>query len=220
MANQGKNQPQANPIQQQTSSTTATSGNPPPASTSTTTAPSTTTATSSSTATNPNVTTITLGSEVIEYDPNGASTSLVEVFFKKADRAQLQPDKLATLFEKATKTQFTGKFDLVSPTFNDEDKLDDTYNIGLLINRYKNHLLRFDMFDVFNIVIFDPKNPTQPMYTMDLTENYSTIDELTVANSCKWYRVFTVKNYYRENLQLSTDSLETNSTPELWEKCA
>jgi hypothetical protein len=32
--------------------------------------------------------------------------------------------------------------------------------------------------------------------------------------------VFTVKNYDRENLQLSTDSLETNSTPELWEKCA
>jgi hypothetical protein len=54
------------------------------------------------------------------------------------------------------------------------------------------------MFDVFNIVFFDPKNSNQPIYAMDLTENYSMIDELTVANSCKWYQVFTVKNYYRE----------------------
>jgi hypothetical protein len=114
---------------------------------------------------------------------------LVEILYKKADRAQLQPDKLATLFDKATKTQFTGKFDLVSPTFNEEDKLDDTYNIGLLINRYKNHLLRFDMFDVFNVVFFDPSNPNQPTHTMDMTENYSSIVELTVANSCKWYQV-------------------------------
>jgi hypothetical protein len=54
---------------------------------------------------------------------------------------------------------------------------------------------------------------------MDMTENYSSIVELTVANSCKWYQVYAVKNYYRENLQLSMDSLETNSTLELWEKC-
>jgi hypothetical protein len=84
------------------------------------------TVTSGSTATNPNITMVTMGSEVIEYDPNKVSTSLVEVFYKKTDRAQLQPDKLATLFEKATKMQFTGKFDLVSPMVNDEDKLDDT----------------------------------------------------------------------------------------------
>jgi hypothetical protein len=39
------------------------------------------------------------------------------------------------------------------------------------------------MLDVFNIVFFDLKNPNQPINTMDLTENYSMIDELTVANS-------------------------------------
>jgi hypothetical protein len=40
----------------------------------------------------------------------------------------------ADLYEKATHIRLTVKFDLLSSTFRDEDKLDNTYNVGVLLN--------------------------------------------------------------------------------------
>jgi hypothetical protein len=76
------------------------------------------------------------------------------------------------------------------------------------------------MLDVFQIIYFPPNFPGQPTgFTKDLLVHYSSITEKQVAESCEWYHNHTVKDYYRENLQLSADLIENNTTDVLWEKC-
>lgn len=165
-------------------------------------------------------TTLTVGGISIDYDPGVTQTSDTEAFYKKAERANLTADKLADLFEKATRSKLTVKFDIVSSTFSDEDKLDDTYNLGILINRFKNHLQKYDMLDVMSIVHVDKVDTSKPTGIIeDLLTDYSKIPDSVVASSCAWYRQYTTDPWYRENLQLITDFLENNTTEGLWEKC-
>jgi hypothetical protein len=118
-----------------------------------------------------------LGGEEIEFDTAGASgAKLAPAFYSKTECENLTPDKRADLYGKATQSRLTMKFDLVSSTFSDEDKLNDTFNIGILVNKFNNHLVKYDMFDVFNIVYLQPNDPKMPIgNTRDLTENYSKI---------------------------------------------
>jgi hypothetical protein len=134
------------------------------------------------------------------------------------DREPMGPDKLAALFNKTSKPGLTMTFDLISLTFNDEDKLDNT-SIGILVNRFKTHCVKYDMHDVMNIVHLQLNKPSEPIgVTSDLYEKYSKVSELTVAKSCEWFCKYAVKSYYRENLQLIADALENSCTKQLWEK--
>lgn len=164
--------------------------------------------------------TIVVGGVSIEYDPAGTTTPDSEAFYKKTERAAMKPDKLADLFEKATRTKLTVKFDTVSSTFSDEDKLDDTYNLGILINRFKSHLQKYDMLDVMTIICLDATDSSKPTGdSFDLLVDYSKIPEEAVAASCKWYYKYPKEPYYRQNLQLTADFLENNCSEGLWEKC-
>ena len=151
-----------------------------------------------------NVTTmskVTVGGEEIEYDATAASQGTQAiVLFKKEKREALAEEKRNDLFEKVTKTKLT-KFDLVSMTLSEEDKLDDTYNLGVLVTKMKNHLHKYDCIDVFNIVELDKADPTKPTGDfIDLFSSYSIVAESSVAASNKWYQRYTKANYYRENL--------------------
>jgi hypothetical protein len=59
--------------------------------------------------------------------------------------------KQNNLFNKATKARSTN-FALLTLTLSEEDKLDDTYNIGIQISQLKSHFIKYDMDDVFTIV--------------------------------------------------------------------
>ena len=71
--------------------------------------------------------------------------------FKKEQRKGLSEDKRNDLFEKATKNVLT-KFDLMSMSLKDEDKLGETYNIHILLAKMKAHMVKYDMHDVFTIL--------------------------------------------------------------------
>ena len=59
-------------------------------------------------------------------------------------------DKLIKLFDKATRNCFNC-FYLISSAFQDENKLDDMYSIGILISKERLAMIRYDMHDVFKI---------------------------------------------------------------------
>ena len=59
-----------------------------------------------------------------------------EILYPKEDRAKLSSDKLAELFDKATRERHK-KYDFINLTLSDEDKLDDTYNLDMLVRRTK-----------------------------------------------------------------------------------
>jgi hypothetical protein len=180
----------------------------------------TSTQTSSTTTGGANNIMVVLGGETIEYNPSGIAVQKLEAFYKKQDREPMAPDKKAALFDKATKPGLTAKFDLKLATFSDEDKLDDTYSIGILVNRFKAHCIKYGMHDVMNVVHLQPNKPDEPTgVRSNLFERYSRVPELTVAESCEWFRKYMVPNYYRENLPLVNEALENSCTEQLWEKC-
>lgn len=184
-------------------STTTTGANPAGA-----TAPATTTTTA-----------LTVGSIILNKTATKHVLSdIVKPLYKKEDRQKLTDDKKNDLFEKITKTRFT-KFDLVTLTLSNEDKLDDTYNLGIQVGKLRSHFVKFDLHDVFTVLKFSTTDPDTPIDTADLFTNYSSLSEDEVAKSNRWYTLWATEDYYRENLQLTFDFLENNSTESLWEKC-
>jgi hypothetical protein len=57
-----------------------------------------------------------------------------QVLHKKQNREKLTADERTKLFKEATQLQHK-KYDYVPMALNDEDKLDDTYNLDVLINK-------------------------------------------------------------------------------------
>jgi hypothetical protein len=73
----------------------------------------------------------------------------------------LSEEKWQDLFDKITKPKLT-RFDLVLMTLSDENKLDDTYNMGIQVLRLKNHTDHYDCSKVCNIFELDPTDPSKP----------------------------------------------------------
>jgi hypothetical protein len=100
-------------------------------------------------------------------------------------------DKLAELFVKATCVHHT-KYDLISLLIDDQDKLDDTYNLEKNIERTLQAMGNYGYDNVFNIVEQDktlgsPENLVL-MKTRDLFKDYAIMMPEEVAWSNKWYR--------------------------------
>jgi hypothetical protein len=173
--------------------------------------------------TTPGGNTVTINGRTITVSSTAQTVSTGSTpLFKKENRIQLSEDKRNDLFDKATKARTT-KFDLLTLTLSEEDKLDDTYNIGIQIAQLRNHFIKFDMDDVFTVVEprINPINRSTILSTnfQDLFAGYSQITEQEVALSNKWYNEHTVEDYYRQNLQLTFEFFENNCTKGLWEKC-
>jgi hypothetical protein len=141
--------------------------------------------------------TVAIGTEKIEYNPGGIASKTTEAFYKKQDREPMAPDKLAALFEKATKPGLTAKFDLISPTFNDANKLDDTYSTGILINRFKSHCIKYDMCDVMTVVYLQP--------------NKSRLEKRKICSS-------NILRYQKESLWKAMSGIENTQSRVITEK--
>jgi hypothetical protein len=70
---------------------------------------------------------------------------------KMQNRDGMLSGKLAELFVKATRVQHT-KYNFISLLIDDQDKLDDTYNIENNIERTRQAMGNYDYDNVFNIV--------------------------------------------------------------------
>jgi hypothetical protein len=124
------------------------------------------------------------------------------------------------LYKRATKTN-QEKYDLLTLSMTDTEKLDDTYNLQMTVEKtLKNHI-RFDMGNVFQI--FKMNSDTQDIIGfVDLYNDYTSITIKEVALSNQWYSTMPTApdvGYYRENLKLTYDYLENNIEPRLLAKC-
>lgn len=98
---------------------------------------------------------IIVGGEEINIDDTVSPKDVkVVILFPKAKRESMSEEKRNDFLDKVTRTKLT-KFDLMSLTLSDEDKLDDTYSLGVLVTKMRNHLQKYDCIDVFNIVTVD-----------------------------------------------------------------
>jgi hypothetical protein len=163
---------------------------------------------------------VDIGGEEIEISNTKikATTDMTTLYPKTVRESLKKENKLNELFEKATRLRIS-KLDLISLSLSEEDKLDDTYNIGIQIGKIKSYFTCYDMHDVMGIVEFGSQGFTNPIGKKDLFEHYPSITEEEVAKSNQFYNEYTVKDYYRQNLQLNLEFLENNTTEALWEKC-
>jgi hypothetical protein len=150
-----------------------------------------------------------------------AIKSLQGTMFKKEDRSSLSMEKRTELFEKIISKSLDTKFAEISVTLSDAEKLDDTYNVALLIDKMKDHCVKYDLHGVFNIVdAKDPKNDSSIDGSLgNVFKSYATLTLDSVARSNEWYRRWAVSEEYENNLRLSLDFLQRNTTDSLWEKC-
>jgi hypothetical protein len=74
-----------------------------------------------------------------------------QVLYKNTDRNKLPTDDRVALLEKATK-QAHKKYEIMPLSLDDEDKLNDTYNLDFLIKKMKRNHFKCDMHNVFTIV--------------------------------------------------------------------
>jgi hypothetical protein len=137
---------------------------------------------------------------------------------KSDARANLTADDRASLFEKAVKTAHK-KYELMPLSLEDADKLDDAYNLDVLIKYTKRSHYTYDMHDVFLIVY--PKDGSQANvvdHTKDLYTEYPDITIEDVARSNEWYRTWMNEDWFVQNLQLTHTFFQNNVLDKLWMK--
>jgi hypothetical protein len=151
-------------------------------------------------------------------DPKPILDETDEVLHKKDDRAKLTADDRASLFEKAVKLSHK-KYEPMPLSLEDADKLDDAYNLDVLIKYTKRSHYTYDMHDVFLVVY--PKDGTEANmvdYTKDLYTQYADISIEDVARSNEWYRTWMNEAWFVQNLQLTHSFFQNNVSDELWMK--
>jgi hypothetical protein len=119
-----------------------------------------------------------------------------QVLYKKGDRDGLSTDERQILFKSVTATVHK-KYEVMPMSLNDEDKLDDPYNLEVLVQRTKQERFKYDMHDVFTIVIPNADGTVQE--TKDLYSDYGNIMIEQVARSNQWYREWMVATFFEQN---------------------
>jgi hypothetical protein len=95
------------------------------------------------------------------------------------------------------------KYDILPLSLLDEDKLDDSCNLEVLVQKTKWKHFKDDMHNVHTIII--PNNDETIKSTMDLYQEYSNITIKQVACSNLWYREWMmVEPYFEQNLKLAS----------------
>jgi hypothetical protein len=145
-------------------------------------------------------TTITKGNMTIRVRVTPTTTTSTGVLqHTRQARENLKEEEKLEIFEKAAILTHK-KYDLLSLNVNDEDKLDDTYNLEMQIRKTREAHISFDLQDVFNIIYPNPQVPHEIDQTKDLYNEYATITIEEVALSNRWYNTFPADSYYRESL--------------------
>jgi hypothetical protein len=150
--------------------------------------------------------------------PNSISKEAAHILHPKGTRDKLSEDERAKLFEKAGALAHK-KYEIMPLSLEDADKLDDTYNLDVLIKYTRRSHIKYDLHDVFLIVY--PKTGAQANvvdYTKDLYTEYPDITIEDVARSNEWYRKWMNEACFAQNLQLTYSFFQNNVSEDLWMK--
>jgi hypothetical protein len=107
-------------------------------------------------------------------------------------------------------------FDLISLAITSEDKLDDTYNLEMLIVTMISSHGDYEMGDVLKIISWGVEPISGYLQinggTKDLYSDYSNLSMESVAQSNEFYRTYIDDETFTENLKLTLDYMKNNVT--------
>jgi hypothetical protein len=145
-----------------------------------------------------------------------------EALYSKQKRQSLSDDKKNDLIYRATKLILpkADMLDLVSPSFTEEDILEDTLEVASKLSRLQSHMIDYDFIDIMTVVTIDESDPTNIKKESNLLEDYMNISPKMVALSNEWYRKHVdlkAHPWIPENLQISAEFLQNNMSEALWQ---
>jgi hypothetical protein len=150
----------------------------------------------------------------------------VRPMYPRSVRLRMDIKAFNDFSREATKQILTPLLDLLSPSLSAGDRLDDVYNLTQHVTTLRNHCIKFDMADVFQVVPVTRQDVNRGVLSShsptDLFANYSTLSNQDVALSTEWYRTWTnplSEPSWEQNLVLTLELLEKNCTSDLWNKC-
>ena len=149
------------------------------------------------------------------------SEDTVKALFPMTDRKTYQADKLSSLFDTIGRAQ-KDKFELLTLALEDQDKLEDTYALQMLLESTKKHFTQYDLINVFTIVKYDDAKRQDIIDTKDLLLNHSSATTTEVARSNKWYSTMIggdLATCFRQNLSLTEAFLMNNMEEGLKHRC-
>jgi hypothetical protein len=125
------------------------------------------------------------------------------------------------LYARAT-AKHHKQFNLISLAITREDKLDDTYNLEMLVEHMRSSHGDYKMGDVFKIISWGVNPATNDLQinggTRDPYSDYSNLTVENVAQSNEFYRTYVDDETFTENLKLTLDYMKKNVTQNLWNK--
>ena len=146
-------------------------------------------------------------------------TSTAARLYTKSNRSKLSEEKKADLHRAMTTYKMLStrdKFRVITESLETLE-LDHVHNLASQLTTLSNHLILYDMDDVFNILLFDVTGC--PTKTVDLFQSYLILDPDDVAASNAFYQLCSTEPYQQENLVLSFKLLENNTESHLWKEC-
>jgi hypothetical protein len=157
---------------------------------------------------------VLLGNREFEFEPTPKTLQQIQVAtYTKAYRAKLDYKEKAELFERASAKKLQTKFTMMNLKIDDPDKLDDTYNLSSAIDKMRENHIKYDLDDVFNIVITDPTDPYKVLKMVDLYTDYGSIEVSDVATSNRFYSTMLrdPDGSIGENLKVTLEYLLNNT---------
>jgi hypothetical protein len=154
-----------------------------------------------------------LGGIEYELESSPKPVQLTSVaLYTKASRAKMDDKEKTDLFERATAKKAQTKFTMINLKLDNPDKLDDTYNLASAIDQMKENHLKYDLHDVFTVLILDPSDPTTIIKQVDLYTDYGSVTVNDVALSNRFYSTMIndPSNSINENLKLTKTYLSNN----------
>jgi hypothetical protein len=143
------------------------------------------------------------------------------VLHPKSERATLDKKEKNDLYARTT-AKHHKLFDLISLAITSEDKLDDTYNLEMLIEHMRSSHGDYEMGDVFRIISWgvDPISGDLQINggSKDLYSDYSNLSVESVAQSNEFYRTYVDDETFTENLKLTLEYMKNNVKENLWNK--
>jgi hypothetical protein len=106
--------------------------------------------------------------------------------FPMEDCHSYPADKLASLFEPIGKAQ-KNKFGLLTLALEDQDKLEDTYALQLLLESTKEYFIQYGVSNVFTIIIYDDADMQNVTGTKNILVNHLVVTMAQVTKSNAWY---------------------------------
>jgi hypothetical protein len=142
-----------------------------------------------------------------------------EPLYPKSTRDTMSTEKLNELFDRAVKRTQT-KYTALDVKITDPDKLEDTYDLESAIEKTYLHHVKYDLHDVFTVVILD-KTGRKPVSSVNLYKDYSSVSVAKVAASNEWYATMMAKparTHLIQDLKITYEHLINNTDEHLVSK--